>query len=94
MLLFAKYNLGSDVFQIWRRAWRSSKEFSADRVNSIVIVVSPLNALMNDQIARLSQSNSIEASVIDVRELKKDENMDNADVFNVDIDYRLSEEAT
>ena len=96
MLLFAKYNLGSNVFQISRRAWRSSKEFSADRVNSIVIVVSPLNALMNDQIARLiiiinCQSNSIEASVMDARELKKDENMDPADVFNVDIDYRLCE---
>ena len=91
MLLFVKYNLGSDVFQISRQAWRSSKEFSADRVNSIVIVVSPLNALMNDQVARLSQSNSIEASVIDARELKKDENMDAADVFNGDIDYRLCE---
>lgn len=46
---------------------------------------------MSDQVARLRQSNSIEASVIDAKELKKGENMDDADDFNVDIDFRLCE---
>ena len=90
MLLFAKYNLGSDVFQIWRRAWRSSKEISMAGINSIIIVVSPLNSLMNDQIARLRESSGIQASVVDVKELTRDED-DDDDVFNVDIDFRLCE---
>ena len=90
MLLFVKYNLGSDVFQIWRRAWRSSKEISMAGINFIIIVVSPLNSLMNDQIARLRKSSGIQASVIDVKELTRDED-DDDDVFNVDIDFRLCE---
>ena len=90
MLLFAKYNLGSDDFQIWRRAWRSSKEISAAAINSIIVVVSPLNSLMNDQIARLRESSGIQASVVDVKELTPDED-DDDDVFNVDIDFRLCE---
>ena len=49
-------------------------------------VVPPLNSLMNDQIACLRESSGIQASVIDVKELTRDEN---DDVFNVDIDFRL-----
>ena len=46
---------------------------------------------MADQIARLRDSSGIQASVIDVKELTKDENLDDDDVFNVDIDFRLCE---
>ena len=80
MLLFAKYNLGSDDFQIWRRAWRSSKEISAAAINSIIVIVSPLNSLMNDQIARLRDLSGIQALVVDVKELTPDEDHDD-DVF-------------
>ena len=59
-------------------------------INSIIIVVSPLNLLMNDQIARLRESSGIQASVIDVKELTRDED-DDDDGFNVDIDFRLCE---
>ena len=90
MFLFAKYNLGNDVFEILRRAWRSSKEISTAEINSIIIVVSPLNSLMNDQITRLRESSGIQASVIDVKKLTRDED-DDDDVFNVDIDFRICE---
>ena len=40
-------------------------------VNSIIIVVSPLNSLMSGQISRLSESSGIQASIIDVKELKR-----------------------
>ena len=90
MLLFAKYNLGSDVFQICRCAWRSSKKISMAGINSIIIMVSLLNSLMNDHIARLHKSSGIQASVIDMKELTRDED-DNDNVFNVDIDFRLGE---
>ena len=46
---------------------------------------------MADQIARLRDSSGIQASVLDVKELTKDENLDDDDVFNVDIDFRLCE---
>ncbi|XP_028403994.1 ATP-dependent DNA helicase Q-like SIM [Dendronephthya gigantea] len=99
MLLFAKYNLRNDMFQIWRRVWRSSKDIStAGVINSITIVVSPLNSLMSDQISRLTQSSGIQAAIIDIKELRKehkdsssDESMDDDDDFNVDIDFNFCE---
>ena len=67
-------------------------------VNSIIIVVSPLNSLMSGQISRLSESSGIQASIIDVKELKRkdkdissDEDMDDDNCFNVDIDFPLCE---
>ncbi len=58
ILLFAKYNFGRDLFQMWR----SLKEISTARANFFVIVVSPLNSLMADQIARLRDASGIQAS--------------------------------
>ncbi|CAB4006584.1 Hypothetical predicted protein [Paramuricea clavata] len=52
---------------------------------------------MSDQIYRLSELTGIQASIIDVKELKRedkdssDENMDDDNCFNVDIDFRLCE---
>lgn len=91
MLIFAKYKLGSDVLVGWR-----SKSVSTALVNTIVIVISPLNSLMSDQISRLKMS-GIQASVIGVKESSgdeiansSDENMD--DEFNVDVDFRFCQE--
>ena len=63
MLLFAEHKLRSDVLLGWR--WRS---ISTAVVYSIVIVVSPLNSLMGDQIFCLKMS-EIQASVIGVKDL-------------------------
>ena len=89
-LIFAKYKLCSDVLLGWR-----SKAISTV-VNTIVIVVSPLNSLMSDQISRLNMS-GIQASVIGVKESRGDQmansydkNMD--DEFNIDIDFRFCQE--
>ncbi len=80
MLLFAKYKLRSDVLLGWR-----SNASSTTVVNSIVIVVSPLNYLMNDQISRLlKHKRNLSVSY---RCERFDENMD--DDFNVDVDFRL-----
>ena len=65
MLLFAKHKLQSNVFGGWKSNLQS---ISTAVVDSIVIVVSPLNSLMSDQISRLRMS-EIEASVIVVKEL-------------------------
>ena len=43
-MLFAKFKLLTGQFQ---------RDFSAALVDAIVIVVSPLNSLMNDQISKL-----------------------------------------
>jgi superfamily II DNA helicase RecQ len=58
-----------------------------------VIVVSPLNSLMGDQISRLKMS-GIQASVIGVKDLRGqqmgnsyDENID--DDFDLGLDFRL-----
>jgi superfamily II DNA helicase RecQ len=91
MLIFAKYKLRSDVL-----GWRSKAISTV--VNTIVIVVSPLNSLMSDQISRLNMS-GIQASVIGVKESRGDENMANSfdknymdDEFNVDVDFRFCQE--
>lgn len=98
MLLFAKYNLRNDVFQIWRRAWRSSKDISTARVNSIIIVVSPLNSLISDQRSRLSESSGIQAAILDAKELRREhkdnsseESKDDDGDFSVGIDLNLCE---
>ena len=61
MLLFAKRKLHSDVLLGWRL-----RSISTAVAYSIVIVVSPLNSLMSDQISCLKMS-EIQASVISVK---------------------------
>ncbi|CAB4011533.1 Hypothetical predicted protein [Paramuricea clavata] len=52
---------------------------------------------MSDQISRLRESSGIQASIFDVKELKRedkdssDENMDDDNCFNADIDFCLCE---
>ena len=63
MLLYAKHKLSSDDLLGW-----TLKSICTAAVNAIVIVVSPLNSLMSDQISRLRMS-GIQASVIDVKKI-------------------------
>ena len=56
LLLFAKFKLQGKV----------QRGFSATLVDSIVIVVSPLNSLMNDQILKLRMG-GIRASVLNIK---------------------------
>ena len=75
--------------------WRS-KSVSTTLVDSIVIVVSPLNSLMSNQISRLGSS-GIKASVINIKVSKKglegDINDDgNIDDQVVDVDFSQCEE--
>ena len=88
MLLFAKFNLCGNLLSQWR-----SKGFCTATVESIVIVVSPLNSLMSDQISRLGLS-GIRASAINVKQTRttvdEDETGD-ADCI-VDIDFWLCED--
>ena len=89
MLLFAKYKLPGDLFFGWR-----SKGISTVVVNSIVIVVSPLNYLMSNRISRLSMS-GIRASVIKVKESRRDIMTDDSEDMDdalVDVDFCLCEE--
>ena len=89
MLLFAKLKLRGNVLRGWR-----SKGVSTRLVDSIVIVVSPLNSLMSDQISRLGAS-GIKASVINIKLSKK--GLDSDDVGDigdqvVDVDFSQCEE--
>ena len=96
MLLFAKYKLRRDLLHAWR-----SKSFSTVAVNSIVIVVSPLNSLISDQISRL-QTRGIRASIVNVSnepkpEFGSDEELDDTGYdtdsdMNAKIDFGLCEE--
>jgi superfamily II DNA helicase RecQ len=89
-MLFAKYNLQGDVLRAWK-----SKSFSTALVKSIVIVVSPLNSLINDQISQLGMS-GIRASIINVKETRRDQiaesdDTDSDDIL-IDIDLCLCDE--
>ena len=75
MLLFAKHELDSDSFG----------GISSEDVNTIVIVISPLNSLMSNQISRLSLS-GIRAAVLSVK-VGSDDSEE-----NIQIDFSLCEE--
>ena len=87
MLLFAKSELGSDMFL----SWKLERKISPDAINTIVIVVSPLNSLMINQISRLSLS-GIRASMLSIKECSElsDESEENMSIL--DIDFKLCEE--
>ena len=86
MLLFAKFKLRGDLLLKWR-----SRSISMDNVSSIVVVVSPLNSLMTDQVSRLRMS-GIQASVMNIKESDKDQMADDSDEnTDVDIDFTLCE---
>jgi bloom syndrome protein len=84
MLLYAKRR-----FADWR-----SKSIFTDVVHSIVVVVSPLNSLMSDQISRLSMG-GIRASIINVKAPKTDQDADAFDENTedvLDVDFSRCEE--
>ena len=78
MLLFAKFKLCGDLILSWR-----SRGISTAVADSIVIVVSPLNSLMSDQVYRLSMS-GIRSSIINVKEASRDRMVYDSDENNVD----------
>ena len=84
MLLFAKSELGSDMFL----SWKLERKIALEAINTIVIVVSPLNSLMINQISRLSLS-GIQASMLSV---KKCPELSDESEENMDIDLKLCEE--
>ncbi|XP_028417517.1 uncharacterized protein LOC114541921 [Dendronephthya gigantea] len=84
VLLFAKHKL---------RGSSSKSSISTEQIDSIVIVVSPLNSLTSDQISRLSTS-GIRASVLNVKEPRSRELDSDEEYMNdyVDVDFSLCEE--
>ena len=89
--MFAKFKLRAGQFQ---------RRFSAALVDAIVIVVSPLNSLMNDQISKLRMS-GIRASILNVKvkgsrsaDINDDghEWANEEDNMDVDIDFGQCEE--
>ena len=68
MMMFAKFKLQAGQFQ---------RGFSAALVDAIVIVVKPLNSLMNDQISKLRMS-GVRASILNVK-VKGSRSADNDD---------------
>ena len=93
MLLFAKLKWRGNLLSQWK-----SKGLCTATVDSIVIVVSPLNSLMTNQISRLGLS-GIRASAINVKQASStttiDETADADDIRDdiglVDIDFLLCE---
>lgn len=88
MLLFAKHKLDSDFnFVCW-----NPKEFIPEDVDTIVIVVSPLNALIGNQISRLNSS-GIRASVLSVKDSPTaDIGEDTDNIVNMELDFSLCED--
>ena len=82
LLLFTEFKFRDDLLTGWK-----SKGVSTTAVDSIVIVVSPLNSLMIDQISRLSVT-GIRASIVSMKEAKLE--LDSDDIHSdkvVDIDF-------
>ncbi|XP_028410621.1 putative ATP-dependent DNA helicase Q1 [Dendronephthya gigantea] len=91
MLLYAKIKLRGDLICGWR-----SRGLTAAVVDSIVVVVSPLNSLISDQISRLNKS-GIRASVLTVKESKDErsqrgEEDDSDEMGNIEINFCFCEE--
>ena len=86
MLLFVKSKLPDHV---------QFRGISAAGVNSIVVVVSPLNSLMSNQISRLRIS-GLRAAIIDIKKLRKehtDHEIDQqSENMEIEIDFRLCDE--
>ena len=86
MLLFAKSKLLANV---------RLKGISAAAVNSMVVVVSPLNSLMSNQISRLRVS-GVRAAIIDIKKSRKehaDHEIDQeSENMEIEIDFRLCDE--
>ena len=82
-LMFARNNKQDDLIVRWKALGITAKE-----VSSIIIVISPLNALIQDQISRLGLS-GLRASAISVKDVKNpvEENVDSS----YDCDFRLCE---
>ena len=89
MLLFAKGKLtdmgtpDGDFYLCWK------SRIASVAVNTIIIVISPLNSLMSNQISRLSLS-GIRASVFSVKASSESESEEN--MVDVDVDLRLCED--
>ena len=81
MLLFAKFKLRGNLLRDWRL-----NSICTTVVNSIVIIVSPLNSLLSNQISRLNVS-GIRASVIKIKEGRKGLASHDADEVTVDINF-------
>ena len=88
MLLFAKFKLRGDLLRDWKL-----NGICTTVVNSIVIVVSPLNSLMSNQISRLNVS-GIRASVMNIKEGRKRlaSCVADTDELAVDVDFSQCEE--
>ena len=91
MLLFAKFKLRGDLLRDWKL-----NGICTTVVNSIVIVVLPLNSLMSNQISRLNVS-GIRASVMNIKEGRKGlasrvADTDELDEVAVDVDFSQCEE--
>ncbi|XP_028415622.1 uncharacterized protein LOC114538980 [Dendronephthya gigantea] len=86
MLLLARFKLRGDLLLLWR-----SKGICTASVDSIVIVVSPLNSLMSDQISRLGLS-GIRASVVNIKPVKTTQDETKIEEDDVNIDFWLCEE--
>ena len=84
MLLFAKRKMDSGMqLKYWELT-----ELSHELVNTIVIVVSPLNALIVNQISRLNRS-GVQASVLSVTDRS---NSFEEGIENIELDFSLCEE--
>ena len=79
--MFARNNKQDDLIVRWKVLGITAKELS-----SIIIVISPLNTLIQDQISRLGLS-GLRASAISVKDVKNpvEENVDSS----YDCDLRL-----
>ena len=88
MLLFAKLKLRGDLLRDWKL-----NGICTTVVNSIMIVVSPLNSLMSNQISRLNVS-GIRASVMNIKEGRKRlaSRVADTDEVAVDVDFSQCEE--
>ena len=72
-------------------SWKLERKISPDAINTIVIVVSPLNSLMINKISRLSLS-GIRVSMLSVKECSELSDKPEENMSILDIDFKLCEE--